>query len=73
MMVGGLVAAALIGSAQTAQPQAAAEKDPVCGMEVDAKASKALKAQHSGKTYYFCSDKCKKSFEADPGKYAAKK
>ena len=26
-------------------------------------------ATHDGHTYYFCSDECKKKFEADPGKY----
>jgi Cu(I)/Ag(I) efflux system membrane fusion protein len=45
------------------------EKDPVCGMEVDAKAPDAIKAQYGGKTYYFCSDHCKKTFQANPGKY----
>jgi RND family efflux transporter MFP subunit len=52
---------------------AAPEKDPVCGMDVDPKAPHALRAQHGGQTYYFCSDGCKKSFEANPEKYAAKK
>jgi RND family efflux transporter MFP subunit len=46
-----------------------AEKDPVCGMEVDAKAPNALKTQYRGKTYFFCSEHCKKTFEANPGKY----
>jgi RND family efflux transporter MFP subunit len=49
------------------------EKDPVCGMEVDPKAPNSIKAQHGGKTYYFCSDYCKKAFEANPGKYSPKK
>jgi multidrug efflux pump subunit AcrA (membrane-fusion protein)/YHS domain-containing protein len=52
---------------------AAPEKDPVCGMDVDPKAPGALKAQHGGRTYYFCSDHCKKSFEANPEKYIPKK
>jgi Cu(I)/Ag(I) efflux system membrane fusion protein len=43
-------------------------KDPVCGMDVDPKAAEAT-TQHGGKTYYFCSPKCKKDFEEDPGKY----
>jgi len=29
------------------------KKDPVCGMSVDE--TKAIMAQHGGKTYYFCS------------------
>lgn len=46
----------------------APEIDPVCGMEVDpgkAEAAGRL-AQHGGETYYFCSDDCKRRFEADP-------
>nr|MBP7571312.1 YHS domain-containing protein [Acidobacteriota bacterium] len=27
------------------------------------------KSEHEGKTYYFCSDSCKKKFDADPKKY----
>ncbi len=44
-------------------------KDPVCGMDVDTKPG-ALQATHQGKTYYFCSEACKKTFERDPGRYA---
>ena len=45
------------------------EKDPVCGMQVDPK-SAAGKAQHGGKTYYFCAAGCKAKFEKNPGQYA---
>ena len=31
--------------------------DPVCGMKVDR--SKALRAEHAGRTYFFCSDDCR--------------
>lgn len=44
------------------------ERDPVCGMMVDPKKAKDS-AQHGGKTYYFCALGCKRSFEADPGRY----
>jgi YHS domain-containing protein len=47
-------------------------KDLVCGMEVDPQSASVLKAQYKGKTYYFCAEMCKKSFEADPGKYIQK-
>ena len=52
----------------------AAVKDPVCGMDVDVKRAGAAgrKAEHQGVTYYFCSDDCKKQFDAEPGRYAAK-
>ncbi len=42
--------------------------DPVCGMKVDP-ATAAGKADYSGKTYYFCSQHCLKSFQADPQKF----
>ena len=37
--------------------------DPVCGMKVDR--DKALTAELDGTTYYFCSEHCKRVFEAD--------
>jgi YHS domain-containing protein len=43
-------------------------KDPVCGMIVDEKKSK-LKSEHEGKTFYFCSEACKESFDHNPHKY----
>lgn len=43
-------------------------KDPVCGMTIDPASAKG-KSEHDGKTYYFCSDGCKKKFDADPKKY----
>jgi membrane fusion protein, copper/silver efflux system len=52
--------------------KAGAEKDPVCGMDVDPRAPNAIKTRHGGKTYYFCSDECRKDFEADSAKYAPK-
>ncbi len=45
-----------------------AEKDPVCGMDVDPKTA-AGKSEYMGKTYYFCAPGCKKSFDANPAKY----
>lgn len=45
--------------------------DPVCGMQVrvaDAPAS----ATHNDRAHYFCSDRCKKKFEADPAQYSRK-
>ena len=37
-------------------------RDPVCGMQVDAE--KGLKADVGGKTYYFCSEECRRTFLA---------
>jgi YHS domain-containing protein len=45
-----------------------AEKDPVCGMMVEPD-NAAAKADHKGKTYYFCSVDCKEEFEEDPDSY----
>jgi len=43
-------------------------KDPVCGMSVDEKTAK-FKSEHMGKTYYFCSQMCKTTFDKNPMKY----
>jgi len=38
--------------------------DPQCGKSVDPE--EALMLKWEGKTYFFCSEKCKAQFEADP-------
>ncbi|MBI4462394.1 MAG: heavy metal translocating P-type ATPase [Acidobacteria bacterium] len=43
-------------------------KDPVCGMDVDARAAAGCH-EHEGKTYFFCSQHCLERFRAEPGKY----
>ncbi|HEY7765194.1 MAG TPA: heavy metal translocating P-type ATPase [Aestuariivirgaceae bacterium] len=43
-------------------------KDPVCGMDVDPHMAKH-RAEHAGRTYYFCSAGCREKFIADPGRY----
>ena len=45
--------------------------DPVCGMSVDP-ATAPAKAEHQGKTYYFCSDECKTKFQQEPDRYTKK-
>src|SRR6476646_1672297 len=45
-------------------------KDPVCGMDVDPHAARH-RAEHGGRTYYFCSAGCRTKFEADPGRFLA--
>jgi YHS domain-containing protein len=32
----------------------------------------AAASEYKGKTYYFCAKGCKKAFDSDPEKYAAK-
>ncbi len=46
-------------------------KDPVCGMTVDEKAAK-FKSDSNGKTYYFCNQSCKNTFDKNTTKYAGK-
>ena len=40
-------------------------RDPVCGMLLTASKAKALgfRSEYQGKTYYFCSDQCRKQFD----------
>ncbi len=50
------------------RPGGASEiKDPVCGMNVNP--GSAVRHEHGGKTYYFCSAHCLSKFRAEPGKY----
>ena len=44
------------------------EKDPVCGMQVDPASARA-KAEHGGRTYFFCCAGCATKFGAAPEKY----
>jgi YHS domain-containing protein len=42
--------------------------DPVCGMKVDR--AKALTAVYAGRTFHFCSEGCRSTFQSDPERYA---
>lgn len=46
-------------------------QDPVCGLWVDKVAE--LSVEHQGQTYYFCSNKDRDLFKANPAKYLPKK
>jgi xanthine dehydrogenase accessory factor len=46
------------------------ERDPICGMTVVA-GSAAHRAEHAGRTYYFCCGGCRERFLSDPEHYAA--
>jgi Cu+-exporting ATPase len=50
----------------TGKPEAT--KDLVCGMTVDPHKTQH-RAEHAGRTYYFCCNGCKTKFLADPEKY----
>ncbi len=45
--------------------------DPVCGMEIDP-TSAAGSSEYEGQTIYLCNLNCKRSFDAEPEKYAKK-
>lgn len=42
-------------------------KDPVCGISVDVRSD--FYTQFEDKKYFFCSEKCKQEFEAEPDEY----
>ena len=46
-------------------------QDPVCGLWVDKNSE--LSFVHKGETYYFCSNRDKDFFKANPSKYLTKK
>ena len=43
-------------------------KDPVCDMDVTPESAAGI-SEYKGRTYYFCSPGCKRSFDKDPEKY----
>ena len=46
-----------------------AAKDPICGMSVDM-ANAKHKSEYDGRSFYFCCAGCKRTFDAEPEKYA---
>jgi Cu+-exporting ATPase len=57
-------------SASGAAARPAPAVDPVCGMTVDP-ATAAGSAEYRGRAYHFCSDHCRRRFEADPARFVA--
>jgi P-type Cu+ transporter len=47
--------------------------DPVCGMRVDTSAPRGGSLMHDGQPYFFCSERCRTRFSADPAKFLAPK
>jgi len=43
--------------------------DPVCGMTIESETARA-RTEYEGRTFYFCSESCKRAFDADPARYA---
>lgn len=52
----------------TSAPPAHEERDPVCGMTVEVAAARH-RAEHAGRTYYFCCGGCRERFLAAPDRY----
>ena len=48
----------------TMKESKAVTKDPICGMTVDEATD--FHAERDGKTFYFCSDHCRKKFLSTP-------
>ena len=55
------------GGSHSKSNDAAALKDPVCGMSVDENSPHHL--EHQGQTYYFCAASCLEKFSKDPASY----
>jgi xanthine dehydrogenase accessory factor len=56
------------GTETTNEPPAHEERDPVCGMTVEV-ATARHRAEHAGRTYYFCCGGCRERFLAAPDRY----
>jgi RND family efflux transporter MFP subunit len=59
---------------QAADGVRAPARDLVCGMDVDQVRARAAgrAGEYRGKTYYFCSDECRRAFEKSPAEYGAR-
>ena len=44
-------------------------RDPVCGMEAK-EHPEADTSKYEGRTFYFCSDECKREFDNNPDRYS---
>ncbi len=42
--------------------------DPVCGMSFKIEKAVAM-SEYGGKSYYFCTEACKRQFDEDPARY----
>jgi P-type Cu+ transporter len=47
-------------------------RDPVCRMQIDADAAKH-QSNYQGRTYFFCSDDCKRKFDQNPQQYGGRR
>jgi xanthine dehydrogenase accessory factor len=63
-------AAVQAGAAASAPAAVHSERDPVCGMTVVVEGARH-RADHGGRTYYFCCGGCRERFVASPEQYGA--
>jgi uncharacterized protein len=61
------VAGVIVFAALVALTARRGATDPVCGMKIDR--ARAVRAEHSGRTVFFCSQRCRDAFEAHPSRY----
>jgi len=47
------------------------DRDPVCQMDVDEESAPA-RSDYLGETFYFCSERCRERFDADPECYVSR-
>jgi RND family efflux transporter MFP subunit len=59
----------IVEPASTSRTLPELSKDLVCGMDVGPNNPGTTKADYQGKTYYFCTAKCRESFLREPDKY----
>ena len=64
----GDMAHACCSTKKASMEEGGAVTDPVCGMQVDPKASEHH-ASHAGTDYHFCSARCRQRFAADPEQF----
>lgn len=63
---------ALLDSTEAAKDSPSLSRDPVCGMQIDT--AKAAASAEVGKArYWFCSERCRDTFIAEPERYLAEK
>jgi len=44
-------------------------KDPVCGMTIESATAAGGRVVHQSEEIYFCSDSCRRAFEAEPDQF----
>jgi YHS domain-containing protein len=64
----GVITGSMDGGQITFTDEEEVETDPVCGMSV-APANAAGTSVHGGREYFFCSEECKRQFDASPERY----